>query len=558
MRLLQVLGALGGLGLFILGMKTMAEGLQRLASGRFRRSVEKLVGNRFSATLTGGFLSTLLQSSGAASVLILGFVNAGLFSLYQALAMLIGTGLGTTIAVQLIASPISFLSLPAVFVGVFLRYFSKRRRLVFLGEILMGAGLLFLGLEIMKSRFTLLGETSVFRMYHEILLDWRIVGVLTGAFLSFLVQSGSAAIGIIIALAGGGVIGMEQGAAMAVGEVLGTVALAGIGSIGGTLTAKRTVLFYGLLSVASVGIILLLFPFFLKVVFLLSPGMGGAVGGLGQEVAGSTASRVVFSRAIANAYTVFSVFLALASLPWIGIFARTAARILPGREGPVDIEPHSRYLEFRIISTPSLAMLQAANEIKRMAEVASSMVTDTVSQFHEFNAKRSSLIAQKENLLDVLQKELSAFLVELARQPLTAEISAEIPVCLSIVNDLETMGDTCEIIMDCLKRKKEGTVYFSDTAMEEIKSLAKESSYLTALVVDLLEGRDVPDDPALLALRSDIHAAYENLKNNHLIRLSNGTCTILAGLLYMDIISALARIGDISFSIIERKKGVDQ
>jgi phosphate:Na+ symporter len=557
MRFFQVLEALGGLGLFMLGMKTLAEGLQRVASGRFRRSVEKLVSNRFSATLTGGCLSSLLQSSGAASVLILGFVNAGLVSLYQALAMLIGTGLGATIAVQLITFPVSFLSLPVIFIGVILRFFSKRRRLVFLGEILLGAGLIFFGLEVMKSRFTLLGETAVFRMFHDILIDWRIISVLTGALLSFLLQSASTTIGVIIALTGSGVIGLDQGAAMAVGEVLGTAALAAVCSIGGTLTAKRTVFIYGLMSILSVAIVLLFFPLFLKLVIMLTPGMKASSGGVPWQAATAgtySASHYVFSRAIANAYTLFSVFLAASSLPWIGFFARAAAGMLPGRKSLVDIEPNSRYLDFRIISTPPLAMLQATNELVRMAEVACSMVSDTVQQFYEFNVKRASLIAQKENLLDVLQKELSGFLVELARQPLTSEISAEIPVCLSIVNDLEGLGDTCETIMDCLQRKKEADVYFSDTAMDEIKSLAKESSYPATIALDMLEGRPFPEDPVLQQLRSSIHALHEKLKNNHLIRLSNGTCSILAGLLYIDIIGALVRIGEISFSILEKKK----
>jgi phosphate:Na+ symporter len=559
MRLFQVFEALGGLGLFILGMKTMSDGLQRLAGGRFRRFIETLVGNRLSAALTGSCLSSVLQSSGAASILIIGFVNAGLLSLYQALGMLIGTGLGTALAVQFIAFKISFLSLPAIFFGVALRLFSKRRRWTFSGEILLGFGLLFFGLEVMEARFAPLGETAIFQGYHSIVSDWRVVSVLTGAVLTFVTQSGSAAIGIIIALAAGGVIGFPQAAAMIPGEVLGTAALAGIGSIGGTPTARRTVVYYAGIAIVSIVLLLLFFPLYLKLVAWLTTGDGSVAQHLGKGLTQSgtmTASRAEVARALANGYTLFSVLLAVLFLPLIGFFARSAANISPGKEGEADIEPRSCFLDFRVINTPTLAFLQAGNELKRMAQAAHSMLSDTTQQFYEFNTKKASLIKQKENLLDVLQKDISAFLVALARQPLDAEIAAEIPVLLSTVNDLEEIGDNCEYIMDCLRRKKEGDVYFSDTAMAEIKALADKVTYLTALTVDCLDSLELPTSIAMAELYVELLRTAEELKTNHLLRLSKGACTVIAGLLFMDIVSAFTKIGEYALTIIDTERGI--
>lgn len=559
MRLFQVFEALGGLGLFILGMKTMADGLQRLAGGRFRRFIEKVAGNRLSAALSGSCLSSVLQSSGAASILIIGFVNAGLLSLYQALGMLIGTGLGTALAVQFIAFKISFLSLPAIFFGVALRFFSKRRRWAFIGEILLGFGLLFFGLEIMETRFSPLGENAIFQWYHSVVLDWRVFSVLTGALLTLLTQSGSAAIGIIITLAGSGAIGFPQAAAMIPGEILGTAALAGIGSIGGTPTARRTVLYYAGIAVASLAVLLLLFPFYLKLVAWVTPGDGFISQQLSKNLTQTgtpPASRGEIYRALANGYTLFSVLLAVLFLPFIGFFARSAAKTIPGKEGVADIEPRARFLDFRVINTPTLAFLQAGNELKRMAQAAHAMLSDTTLQFYEFNAKKASLIQQMENLLDLLQKDISAFLVTLARQPLDAEIAAEIPILLSAVNDLEGIGDNCENIMDCLRRKKEGNVYFSDTAMDEIKALADKVTYLTALAVDCLDSLEVPDAAAMAELRTELHRTAEELKTNHLLRLSTGACTVIAGLLFMDIVSAYTKIGDYAFTIIESERGI--
>jgi phosphate:Na+ symporter len=556
MRLFQLLEALGGLGLFVFGMKTMADGLQRFASGRFRRLVERLGGNRLSAALMGGCLSTLLQSSGAASVLIIGFVNAGLLSLYQALGMLVGTGLGTALAVQFIAFKISFLSLPAIFAGVVLRFFSKRRRWVFFGEILLGFGLLFFGLEIMESRLLPLGQAEILQGTHSFPFDVPIANVLIGALIAFLVQSGSAALGVILAVAGSGFIGFEQATAMALGEVIGTLALSAIGAIGGTLTAKRTVFFYGVISVISVVCVLMFFPFYLELVSMVTPGFGEGVPHV-ESVFSLTPPHELFhtvtARAVANSYTLFSIFMALVFLPFIGYFARSAGKILP-EKGDLDIEPHPHFLDFRVVNTPTLAFLQAGNELKRMAQVALSMVTDTLEQFYEFNAKKATLIQQKENLLDVLQKEISSFLVLLARQAPDSDKPLEIPVFLSTVNDLEGIGDNCEIILECLRRKKEDMVYFSETAMDELKSLAKEASYLMNLAVDALESFDVPDTEAMNELKKALLSSEENLKKNHLVRLSTGNCTVIAGLLFMEIITAFTKIGDYSYSIIEMQR----
>ena len=172
--------------------------------------------------------------------------------------------------------------------------------------------------------------------------------------------------------------------------------------------------------------------------------------------------QTVTASAVANSYTLFSIFMALVFLPFIGFFARSAGKILP-EKGDIDIEPHPRFLDFRVVNTPTLAFLQAGNELKRMAQVAHSMVSDTLEQFYEFNAKKASLIQQKENLLDVLQKEISSFLVLLARQAPASEKPLEIPVFLSTVNDLEGIGDNCEIILEMPPSQERGHgVFFRD------------------------------------------------------------------------------------------------
>ncbi|HLO26203.1 MAG TPA: Na/Pi symporter, partial [Geobacteraceae bacterium] len=222
MSLIVLWEVLGGLGLFILGMKSMSEGLQKLAGERVRRSLEKITGNRLTAALMGSCLASLLQSSSAASILVVGFVNAGLVSIYQALAVLLGTGIGATLAIQFIAFNVAYFALPFVFIGVILTFFSRRRKLVYGGNLLLGAGLVFLGLQIMEAGFSPISQNDILRGLQNSFFSWRISAVLVGAFLTVLMQSGSAATGIIIVMAGSGLLGFDTGVAMVIGEVLGT------------------------------------------------------------------------------------------------------------------------------------------------------------------------------------------------------------------------------------------------------------------------------------------------------------------------------------------------
>ena len=557
MPALMFLEALGGLGLFILGMRTMSEGLQRLAGERLRRSLEKLAGNRFTAAFLGGCLSSLLQSGGAASIIVIGFVNAGLLTLYQALGMLIGTGLGTTFVVQLIAFQISFIAAPGIFAGAILKFFSKRRRWEHLGEVILGVSLLFFGLQMMEANFSPLKESAMFAVYQSYFPSWHLFAVILGAALTFFVQSGSAAIGIIIALAGGGLVGIEPAVAMVLGEILGTVCLAAIGTINGTLAAKRTVLIYFAMAVSLLTVILLLFPFFLKLVLFFTPdnaSLSSITDGTAFSDSASTA-KITISRFLANAHTIFSLMGVVVFLPLVGFFARSASKILPSREKEIDMEPRLKFIDFRIANTPVIAFSQAKNEVRRMAELSKSMFCDVVRLFEGYDARKASVARQKENVLDALQKDISGFLVMLAPRPLTPEVSVGIPAMLQTVNGLEGIGDFSETVLDCLRRKKEANVYFSDAAMDEIRDMAADVTKMLEFVLRVF------DDPGSISvenacsLRKRIKDVRIELKKRHVSRLSSGACTVIAGLLFIDIISCFDRVGGLCMEIVNDQLG---
>lgn len=556
MPLSSIWEAFGGIGLFILGMKSMSEGLQKLAGDRLRRFLEKTTGNRLTAALMGSCLASLLQSSSAASILVIGFVNAGLISLYQALAVLLGTGIGATIVIQFIAFKISFFALPAIFIGVIFKFFGRKRRLVNFGDLLLGAGLVFFGLQVMEYGFAPISQSALVKGVHSQFLSVRISAVLLGALLTFLVQSSSAATGIVIALASSGLLNLESGVAIIVGEVLGSASITAIASINGTRAAKRTAFIFFAMNILAVSLVILFFPLFLKSVSFLSPGNAEYIGpDFDHIITNFTHStRPYIARHLANAHTIFSVMSAILFLPFLGFLARSADRLLPGRKQGLDIEPRPKYIDSRVINTPPIAFLQVKNELKRMGEIARSMVDNTVEQFNEYDAKRVVWIRQEEEVLDILQREISSFLVLLSRRTLNTENTLQIPVMLHIINDLEHMGDQSETILDCLSRKKESNIFFSNAAVLELKSLAAKVSEIVTMAISSMGNVSYEALETVRTQKVSVEQMAEEMNNIHLKRLTTGKCSVAAGMIYGDIVNAFNKIAEYSLSIVETEK----
>ncbi|HBG05239.1 MAG: sodium:phosphate symporter [Geobacteraceae bacterium GWC2_58_44] len=543
--------ALGGLALFILGMRTMSEGLQKVTGQRLRRLLERGAGNRLTAPLIGSCLASLLQSGSAASVLVVGFVNAGLLSLYQALGVLLGTGIGTSLAIQFIAFRVSALALPAITIGVFLSLFSRSRKLSDLGGLLLGVGLVFFGLSILEGASLPLGQSAFFAGLHENLLSMRLMAVLMGALLTFVVQSGSATIGIVIALASGGVLPYDAAIAMVIGEVAGAALIPLIASIGGSQAAKRAVVIYLGISGVAITLALAFFPLFLRGVSFFSPGDLAALHEAGTPELATRAIRPYIARHLANAHTIFTVASALLFLPLIGFLARSAETYLPTRRSESEARP--RFIDVRVIKTPTIALAQAWGELGRMGSIACSMYGDLVSQFEGYNAKLAGAIRKKEVVLDVLHRDMSQFLIALSRETLSLERAVEIPTMLQLVNDIELIGDQTEAVLNYLLRKKEERLRFSSSAMDELKRFAVKVGEAIALCERVLQG----GEPAGLAeLKRELAELEDELQRTHLRRLKSGKCNIVAGLLYGDMIACFSKIAQLSYSIIAHREGI--
>jgi len=542
--------ALGGLALFILGMRTMSEGLQKVTGERLRRLLEKGTGNRLTAPLIGSLLASLLQSGSAASVLVVGFVNAGLLSLYQALGVLLGTGIGTTLAIQFIAFRVAALALPAIALGVGLSFFSRSRRLAQLGGLLLGAGLVFFGLSLLEGACLPLGENALFAGLHADLFSERLTALLLGAVVTFVVQSGGATIGIVIALAAGGALHYDAAVAMVIGEVAGAALIPLIASLGGSDSAKRAVVIYFTINFAAIFLACAFFPLFLRAVDFFSPGDLSTLyhGATNQPL---PEMRPYIARHLANAHTIFTLASALLFLPLIGFFARSAETLLPTRRSESEARP--RFIDTRVLGTPTIALAQAWNELDRMSDIACSMYRDLVSLFDDFDPKLAASIRDKEVVLDVLHRDMSQFLIALSRQTLSMERAVELPSMLQLVNDIELVGDQCDLLLNYLVRKKEERLRYSNAAMEELQNFSTRVGEALGLAERMLKGEE-GELPA--HLKEDLARLEDELHKSHLTRLKTGKCSIVAGLLYGDMTASLAKIGQLSFTIINHNKGI--
>jgi phosphate:Na+ symporter len=360
-------------------------------------------------------------------------------------------------------------------------------------------------------------------------------------------------------MAGSGLLDFETGTAMVVGEVIGTCLITAVAAVNGTPAARRTAFLYFVINGFAVCMVLLFFPLFLRVVQVVSPGdVKFTFSRLDDIAAGAFhLTDPYVARHLANAHTLFNFLNLLMFLPLIGVLARSTRITLPGKNREFDTEPRPKYIDVRVINTPTIALLQAKNEIKRMAEIARMMFVETVGQFHKFDAKRSVRIQQKAEVLNILQHEISSFLVLLSRQQVSAEISLNIPNMLQIVNALKNLGDQNRVIIDLLRHKKENKIAFSTTAMTELKTLAADVEEIVQLAaVCVAEETETPADmDQISALQDSVRHMHETMLHNHMKRLTGGKCTVAAGLVYGDIIASFDKCADHACRIMEIQRG---
>ncbi|MBW1645210.1 MAG: Na/Pi cotransporter family protein [Deltaproteobacteria bacterium] len=551
---------LGGLGLFLYGMKIMSEGLQKAAGDRLRKILEKLTTNRIVAFLVGIGVTAVIQSSSATTVMVVGFVNAGLMNLLQAIGVILGANIGTTVTAQMIAFKIHHYALPILGVGVGLRMFSKSRRWQYYGEIMIGFGMLFYGLTVMKDGLSVLKTQPFFQKAFISFSRNPLLAVMAGALLTMVLQSSSATVGITMTLASSGALTMAGGVGLVLGENIGTTITALLASIGTNVAAKRAARAHMIFNVLGVTYILLLFPLYIRFVDYLTPGNPDMIIQTAQQAAMygmSIGDKPFIARHLANAHTIFNVVNCLVFLPFMGILAKVSTWMVPSRDEE-ETEYHLLYLDNRVVDTPSLAISQARKEAIRMAQLARKMFRQTMECFHHYSPELAEKVYRRENVVDMLQKEITDFLVALSPHSLTQEFSREVTSIMYMVNNIERIGDHAENLIKLVERRHDSRVQFSDEAVQEIKDLAdKVMEFLDFVCRALSEGGE-PQQLMAEAKRYEtiINNLEDRYRNGHIKRLNEGCCSVNAGLIFIDMLTNFEKIGDHCYNMAESIAGV--
>ena len=402
----------------------------------------------------------------------------------------------------------------------------------------------------MEQAFEPLKQSQEFRDMFVLVGNHHLVGVLIGAVLTMIVQSSSATIGITIALASTGLISFEASVALILGENIGTTITANLAAIGTNLAARRTAFAHFLFNVMGVAYILALFPYFIHFINSVTPGDADFVIQTQQQAAsfgGVLGDKPFIARHIANAHTLFNVVNTLIFLPLVGLLARLTTVLIRGREE--EMEFHLKYIDNRVLNTPPIALGQARAETRRMAQTALEMVDETVAFLQDFDEKRIPSLEKKEDLVDLLQKEIIDFLVSLSQKSITPETSKDIASMMHMVNDLERVGDHCENIWRLGQRKRDQNIGFSEIAVSEILDMAKHTREFLAFVAEAIERGDRAIFDKANHMESVVDDIEETLRNNHISRLHTGECAVLPGLIFLDMLHNFEKIGDHTYNV---------
>ncbi|MFH1877593.1 MAG: Na/Pi cotransporter family protein, partial [Candidatus Omnitrophota bacterium] len=466
--------------------------------------------------------------------MVVGFVNAGLLVLKQAISVVIGANIGTTCTAWLVSSmsvfKITQYALPIVGIGFAFMKIGKTRKMRFFGEVLLGFGILFLGLEFMKDAVIPLKQSQQVKNIFIMFSDKPVLGVLVGIFFTVILQSSSATIAIVQVLAFNGLISFPAAIPIVLGDNIGTTITAQLASVGTNLTARRAAMSHTLFNMIGVSYMLV----------LIYSGMLGRILDWAIPSARITAANIMVF--IAIFHSSFNIFNAMIFLPLISWLEKMSIWLVPKRKGMVEVG--TKYLEKHLLETPSIALEQARKEVDRMLDIALRAVGFSVKSFFENDIRIFKSIATMEQAVDTLQSEITQYLVELSQKELEPEQFEELPVLIHSVNDIERIGDHSENIKELVEQKVEDKMPFTDDAISELKEMWDELNKMGGEVRDALQRNEYDLARQALKRENRINQFQVALKKAHVRRLNEGKCTIKSGILFIDFVDNLEKIGD--------------
>ena len=538
MDFFMIVSLLGGLALFLYGMSMLGSGLEKLSGGRLEQTLEKLTNNVFKGVLLGALVTGAIQSSSATTVIVVGLVNARILKLRQAIGIIMGANIGTTVTAHILrlsdlSSDNFFLMLlkpttlaPVVgIIGILMVMVGKKQKYKTLGEILLGFCILFTGMFNMEAAVSPLSESPEFAGLFASLSN-PVIGVLVGAGVTAIIQSSSASIGILQALSSTGIITWSSAIPIILGQNIGTCITPILASIGASKNAKRTAAVH--LSFNVIGTCV-----FLIVIYAI------------QSISPFSFWELPIDKGgIANFHTTFNVCVTLMFLPFVGLLEKLVIRLIPDQQTADEVDDPAIALDDRLLASPGLAIQHCRDAVLQMGKLARKNFSASVRQLEQYNHKEAEKIREREDTIDRLEDRLGDYMLKIPQDNLSEQSSATISALLHILSEFERIGDYSINLVEFAENMESTGAEFSPQAQFELTTIGEAVGEAIDMALGCFEKQDLALAETIEPLEEVVDQMQETLKDRHINRLRNGQCTVDAAFPFVESLSCLERISD--------------
>lgn len=534
MSIANILSMAGGLGLFLFGIRTMGDGLENAAGTKLKRMLEVLTGNRFLAVLVGFVVTAIIQSSTATTVMVVGFVNAGMMTLAQAVGVIMGANIGTTVTSLLIALNFSSVAAASVLVGVILMLASKKTLVKNLGSIFTGFGLLFLGIDLMSDSMAPLRESAGFMNFIVAVSDSPLrplFGILLGIVMTAVLQSSSASVGVLQTLAMQGLVPLKFSVFVLFGQNIGTCLTALFSTVGAKKNSKRAAVIHLLFNLLGTGMFIL--------IALLTPYIEWI-----EKISSDPMAQIAIS------HIVFNVVSTVVLFPFAKLLVKLSCLIVPGKDDS-ESEMHCRFIDDRLLNTPPFAVMQVGKEVARMAKLARDNFETSAYALINRSDKDLNKVMENEEVINYLNHHITSYLVKLNALDITDSDSDYIARVFHAINDIERVGDHATNLAEAAERNIGDGLTFSDAARDELNQLCGSVITLLDRSIEAFDRQSLGDGEAkeLSDLEEHIDDLTLTCQDAHIFRLNRNECNTEAGMLYLNTITDFERVGDHAINI---------
>lgn len=534
MSVANILSMAGGLGLFLFGIRTMGDGLENAAGAKLKRMLEVLTGNRFLAVLVGFVVTAIIQSSTATTVMVVGFVNAGMMSLAQAVGVIMGANIGTTVTSLLIALNFSSVAAASVLVGVILMLASKKTVVKNLGAIFTGFGLLFLGIDMMSDSMAPLRENAGFMNFIVTVSESPLrplFGILLGIVMTAVLQSSSASVGVLQTLAMQGLVPLKFSVFVLFGQNIGTCLTALFSTVGAKKNSKRAAVIHLLFNLIGTGIFI--------IIALLTPYVEWI-----EKLSPDPMAQIAIS------HIVFNVVSTVVMFPFAKLLVKLSCLLVPGKDDS-ESEMHCKFIDDRLLNTPPFAVMQVSKEVARMAKLARDNFETSARALINRTDKDLNKVMENEEVINYLNHHITSYLVKLNALDITDGDSDYIARVFHAINDIERVGDHAINLAEAAQHNIGDGLKFSDPARDELNQLCDSVVSLLERSMAAFDNQSLSDGEAkeLSDLEEHIDDLTIECQDSHIFRLNRKECNTEAGMLYLNTITDFERVGDHAINI---------